>query len=124
MDGICIAFLSASVFGARNIALPANERNYGTNMVIGLLQARLSLPQARSLKDKRQVIKSLKDKARQRVNVSVAEVDHQDFWQSAALAFVTVAAEHVIVDQRLSEIQELLRSDPRAVLLDVHTEIL
>ena len=93
-------------------------------MVIGLLQARLNLPQARSLKDKRQVIKSLKDRARQRVNVSVAEVDHQDFWQSATLAFVTVAAERVIVDQRLSEIQELLRSDPRAVLVDLHTEIL
>ena len=93
-------------------------------MVIGLLEARLSLPQARSLKDKRQVIRSLKDRARQRINVSVAEVDHQDFWQSAALAFVTVAAERTTVDQRLSEVQELLRTDPRAVLLDVRTELL
>ena len=93
-------------------------------MIIGLLQARLSLPQARSLKDKRQVIKSMKDRARQRINVSVAEVDHQDFWQSAALAFVTVAAERIIVDQRLSEVQKLLHSDPRAVLVDLHTEIL
>jgi uncharacterized protein YlxP (DUF503 family) len=93
-------------------------------MVIGLLEARLSLPGARSLKDKRQVIKSLKDRVRQRVNVSVAEVDHQDLWQSAALAFVTVAAERVTVEQRLSELQDFLRSDPRAVLLDVHTELL
>lgn len=93
-------------------------------MIIGLLQARLSLPQAHSLKDKRQVIRRLKDKARQRINVSVAEVDHQDFWQSATLAFATVAAERVVVDQRLSEIQELLRSEPRAVLMDVHTELL
>jgi len=93
-------------------------------MIIGLLQARLSLPQAHSLKDKRQVIKSLKDRVRQRINVSVAEVDHQDFWQSAALAFVTVAAERVIVDQRLSEVQKLLHSEVRAVLVDVHTEIL
>jgi uncharacterized protein YlxP (DUF503 family) len=93
-------------------------------MVIGLLEARLSLPGARSLKDKRQVIKSLKDRVRQRVNVSVAEVDHQDLWQSAALAFVTVAAERVTVEQRLSELQDCLRSDPRAVLLDVHTELL
>jgi len=93
-------------------------------MIIGLLQARLSLPGARSLKDKRQVIKSMKDRARQRINVSVAEVAYQDVWQSAALAFVTVSAERVVVDQRLSEVQELLRSDPRAVLLDLHTEIL
>jgi len=93
-------------------------------MIIGLLQARLSLPGAHSLKDKRQVIKSMKDRARQRINVSVAEVAYQDVWQSAALAFVTVSAEHVVVDQRLSEVQELLRSDPRAVLIDVHTETL
>jgi uncharacterized protein YlxP (DUF503 family) len=93
-------------------------------MVIGLLEARLSLPGARSLKDKRQVVKSLKDRVRQRVNVSVAEVDHQDLWQSAALAFVTVAAERVTVEQRLSELQDFLRSDPRAVLLDVHIELL
>ena len=93
-------------------------------MVIGLLEARLSLPGARSLKDKRQVIKSLKDRVRQRVNVSVAEVDYQDVWQSAALAFVTVAAERITVDQRLSELQAFLRSDPRAILLDLHTELL
>lgn len=49
-------------------------------MIIGLLEARLSLPGARSLKNKRQVIKSLKDRTRQRVNVSVAEVAHQDVW--------------------------------------------
>jgi hypothetical protein len=40
------------------------------------------------------------------------------------LCGVTVAAERVTVDQRLSEVQELLRSDPRAVLVDLHTEIL
>ena len=91
---------------------------------MGLLEARLSLPGARSLKDKRQVIKSLKDRVRQRVNVSVAEVDYQYVWQSAALAFVTVAAERIPVDQRLSELQAFLRSDPRAILLDLHTELL
>lgn len=93
-------------------------------MVIGLVQARLSLPEARSLKDKRMVLRSLKDRALNKMNVSVAEVDHQDLWQSAVLAFVTVAAEKDVVEKRISEITSHLRSDPRCVLIDVETSLL
>ena len=59
-------------------------------MVIGLLIAKLSIPEARSLKDKRSVLRSAKDIIRNRINVSVAEVDDQDLWKSATLAFVSV----------------------------------
>jgi hypothetical protein len=93
-------------------------------MIIGLLQAKLSIPDARSLKDKRQVLRSLKDRAVNKWNVSVAEVDHQDIWQSAALAFVTVAAEKVVVEKRLAEIADALRGDPRYVLLDYETQLI
>ena len=93
-------------------------------MVIGLLQISISLPGARSLKDKRMVIRSLKDRTVSRMNVSVAEIGHQDLWQSAELAFVTVAAKRDIVDKRISELQKAIRSDPRYVLMDMHTELL
>jgi uncharacterized protein len=93
-------------------------------MIIGLLQAKLSIPDARSLKDKRQVLRSLKDRSVTKWNVSVAEVDNQDIWQSAALAFVTVAAEKVVVEKRLSEIADALRGDPRYVLLDYETQLI
>jgi len=91
-------------------------------MVIGLLEARLSLPEAHSLKDKRRILKSLRDRITVHMNVSVAEVGAQDLWKSAELAFVTVAAGGTVVDQRLAKIREKLQSDPRYVLLDVHTE--
>ncbi len=93
-------------------------------MVIGFLEARISIPGAQSLKDKRMVLRSLKDRALNKMNVSVAEVDNQDLWQSAVLAFVTVAAEKIVVEQRLSEISEYLRSDPRYVLLDYQTQLM
>lgn len=93
-------------------------------MVIGLVTARISIPEARSLKDKRSVLRSLKDRTLNRMNVSVAETGEQDSWRSAQLAFVTVAAESVIVQKRMSEISSMLRSTPRFVLLDLHTEFL
>ena len=93
-------------------------------MIIGLVQARLSIPDARSLKDKRMVLRSLKDRALNKMNVSVAEVDHQDVWQSAVLAFVTVAAEKDVVEKRIAEISSYLRSDPRYVLIDIETHFL
>lgn len=91
-------------------------------MIIGLLEASISIPEARSLKDKRSVLRSLKDRVRNHMNISVAEVGKQDVWKSAELAFVTIAATGQVVDKRLAEIQNLLRSTPRFVLLEVRTE--
>lgn len=93
-------------------------------MIIGCLQAKLSIPEARSLKDKRMVLRSLKDRMLNKMNVSVAETDHQDLWQSCVLAVVTVAAEKETVEKRLAEVSEFIRSNPEIVLIDVLVEIL
>ena len=93
-------------------------------MVIGVITARLSIPDARSLKDKRRVLRSLKDRVLNNMNVSVAEVGQQDSWKSADLAFVTVASEQTHVQKRLSGISSMLQADPRYVLVELHTELL
>jgi hypothetical protein len=93
-------------------------------MVIGLVEAHISIPESRSLKDKRSVLRSLKDRVLNRMNVSVAEVDDQDLWQSARLAFVTVAATRDIVEQRMAENGDMLRGTPRFVLMDIQTSLL
>ncbi len=90
-------------------------------MVIGLLTIRISIPEARSLKDKRRVVRSLKDRVLNRMNVSVAEVGDQDLWQVAELAFVTVAADAAGVQERLADLSRRIQSDPRYVLLDLQT---
>ena len=56
-------------------------------MVVALLSIECHLPAARSLKDKRMVLQSVKGRLRS-LNVSVAEVEHQDLWQRARLAVV------------------------------------
>ena len=93
-------------------------------MIIGLVTATISIPESRSLKDKRSVLRSLKDRVLNKMNVSVAEVGRQDTWQFSELAFVTVAAESSIVQSRISDISSFLRSTPRFVLVDLHTEML
>lgn len=91
-------------------------------MIIGLVTAVLAIPDSRSLKDKRSVLRSLKDRAIGKMNVSVAEIGHQDAWKTAELAFVTVAAESETVQKRISEISDFLHSDPRYHLVNLHTE--
>ena len=114
-----------SLFARDTLRLSTPEAiRYADPMVIGLLQATLSIPESHSLKDKRMVLRSLKDRALNKMNVSVAEVDQQDLWQAATLAFVTVAAEKDVVEKRLAAVSEHLRSDPRAVLLDYETHLL
>jgi uncharacterized protein len=93
-------------------------------MRIGIVTATISIPEARSLKDKRQVLRSYKDRVLNKMNVSVAEVDRQDEWNFAELAFVTVAAESDVVQSRISDIDRSLHSDPRMVLMHVHTEMM
>jgi len=92
-------------------------------MTIGLVTVTISIPEARSLKDKRSVLRSLKDRMLNKMNVSVAEVGRLDEWKFAELAVVTVAANSTIVQKRVSEVSKRLRSDPRYVLVDLHTEM-
>ncbi len=93
-------------------------------MIIGLITATLSIPEARSLKDKRSVVRGLKDRLRNSMNVSVAEVGAQDKWQRAELAFVTVAADGKTVQARIAKLADRLRANPRWVLLDYNTELI
>ena len=93
-------------------------------MIIGLVTARISIPDARSLKDKRSVVRSIKDRALNKMNVSVAEVGRQDLWKTAELAFVTVAADSTIVQSRIADVSKFLRANPRYVLIDLHTQML
>jgi hypothetical protein len=63
-----------------------------------------------SLKEKRFVVKSIKDKIRQRFNVSVAEVDHLDKWQLAGIGIAVVASEQKFLDSVMTEISKLIES--------------
>ncbi|GAC1622273.1 MAG: DUF503 domain-containing protein [Candidatus Acidiferrum sp.] len=73
-------------------------------MPVGLLTLELHIPDAQSLKEKRQVLRSLKDKLRRQFNVAVAELDHQDVWQRSVVGIVTLSNEDRHVQEALQKI--------------------
>jgi uncharacterized protein YlxP (DUF503 family) len=87
-------------------------------MIVGSLRVRLLLRESRSLKDKRQVVKSIKDRLTNRFNVSAAEVDSLDNRQVAALGFAMVGNETAHVRVALEQILHALRCHPVAELLE------
>jgi hypothetical protein len=93
-------------------------------MVVGVLRIRLGLYEARSLKDKRRVTKSLKDRLSARHNVSVAEVDDLEHWQAATFGVAMVANETRFVESALAKIVDEIRANPHASLLEYDIEML
>jgi uncharacterized protein len=84
-------------------------------MTIALLSLELFLPGARSLKDKRMVLRRVKDRLA-KFNVAVAEVEHQDLWQRAGLGIVAIGTSQVHVEQQLAAVaDEVERVEPGAV---------
>jgi uncharacterized protein YlxP (DUF503 family) len=77
-------------------------------MVIASLELELTIPGADSLKAKRMVLRSLKDRLRRQFNVSVAEVADNDQWQSAALAVVVVSNDRRFANQVLSKVVDFV----------------
>jgi uncharacterized protein YlxP (DUF503 family) len=83
--------------------------------VVGLLSIELFIPGAHSLKEKRMVLRGVKDRLR-RFNVAVAEVEHQDLWQRAALGVVTIAGSEGLASRELQGVlDEIERVEPGLV---------
>ena len=86
-------------------------------MTVGILSLRLLIPGARSLKDRRRALRSIKDRLRNRFNVSVAEVDDPQRWQSAELGVCAVGNDRGYVEGLLDEVVSLVRRDRHVELL-------
>src|SRR3954447_26893454 len=92
-------------------------------MVIGSLTARLLVRESRTLKDKRQVVRSILDRVRAGFNVSAAEVDTHDDVKVATLGFAAVGFEVPAVQRVLQQIAEALRTHPVAEYLGGETAV-
>jgi len=93
-------------------------------MIVGLCTVELFIPESQSLKDKRQVLLSLKDRLREKFNLSVAEVDGQDLWQKAVLGLACVANEGRYVNQVLDQALNVIRSVPAVEIIQSRIELL
>jgi uncharacterized protein YlxP (DUF503 family) len=93
-------------------------------MPVGLLTLELHIPDAQSLKDKRQVLRSLKDKLRRQFNVAVAELDHQDLWQRSVVGVVTLSTEEKHVNEVLQRVLDEADRILGSILINQAIEII
>lgn len=87
-----------------------------------MLTLELQISEAHSLKDKRHVVKSLKDRLRSKFNVSVAEIDGQDTWQRSVIAAVTVSGDHERAEQVLQAVEREAASQLGGMLVSADVE--
>jgi uncharacterized protein YlxP (DUF503 family) len=93
-------------------------------MCVGVLQIDLLIRGNTSLKGKRQLLRSIKDRTRRRYNVSIAEVDHNDLWQRAGLAISCVSNDRKHANSVLSDVVNFIEGNFEIELLDYTIEII
>jgi uncharacterized protein YlxP (DUF503 family) len=93
-------------------------------MFVGVARMVLQVPGARSLKDKRRVVRAFRDRVRARLSVSIAEVGNLERYQVATLGASVVARESTHCSTLLSEVTREARGLREAILADVATEII
>jgi uncharacterized protein YlxP (DUF503 family) len=92
--------------------------------IVGLCTVELFIADSQSLKDKRQVLLSLKERLRKKFNLSVAEIEAQDLWQKAVLAMACVANDGRYVNQILDQALNLVSSHPLIEIVQSRIEVL
>lgn len=88
-------------------------------MLVALARIDLRIPGCGSLKEKRHVLKSLTGSLRQRFNVSVAEVDHQDLWQRSTIAVSSVSEHGYHLRKVIHEVERHVGTFPALEVIDV-----
>ena len=94
-------------------------------MYVAGCRVTLHLPASRSLKDKRQIVRSLSERLRRQFNVSVAEVDEQDVWQTAVLGLAAVSNTAAHAETQLERVlEEIERTRLDAELVDLQRDVM
>ena len=93
-------------------------------MVVGVLKLTFHIPPARSLKDKRSVVRRFRDRVRARFDVSVAEVGDQDLHQRAVFGVAVVSSDSSVCDSVLEKVAHEAATQPNAVLTDRAFELI
>ncbi|MDQ7056087.1 MAG: DUF503 domain-containing protein [Persephonella sp.] len=92
-------------------------------MIIGSIVFECYIPYSNSLKEKRMVVRSLKEKLKSKFNVSVSEVGNQEMWQSAQIAVVTVAPDQKQVEKVMQNVINFVENSFPDLYINVYKEI-
>lgn len=100
------------------------SRAAGNPMTIGVLQLELAIGDAMSLKDKRRVVKSLKDRIAHGHNVSIAEVGALDEHRRSIIGIAMVSNDHRYVESALSKLMDFVKTAAGVDVMDYQIELL
>ena len=87
-------------------------------MVVGIASIEIHIPESGSLKNKRHFLRRIKDRVKNRFNVSIAEVDHNDLWQRTTLGVAVVTNQQQFANQVLSQVVEFISQEQGIQILD------
>jgi len=87
-------------------------------MFVGILEIEIFIPGSNSLKEKRQVLKSVQDKIRNKFNVSITEVDFHDKWQRAVLGIALANHSGKMTEELLERIKDIIKDNNECLLIN------
>lgn len=93
-------------------------------MRVATLEADFRIPGSDSLKSKRKVVKSLRDRIRARFPVAVAETGNQEFHARGMIGVAAVGENGAVLEQALDGVQRLIESDPRILVVEIARDTL
>lgn len=93
-------------------------------MIVGIMDVHLRLASARSLKDKRQIIKSLLARLRSRFGAATAEIDLNDVWQRARIGIACVAGTEFQARKIMKAIERDIETSPEAEVIEITAEFI
>ncbi len=93
-------------------------------MVVGVVVCELHLPGARSLKDKRRVVKALIERIHRRYRVSIAETGYHDLHQRAQFAVAVVSNGEAELENLLESLRRMVEGEAEAILLQWHQQLM
>jgi len=92
-------------------------------MTVGSCKIELRIPDSGSLKDKRRIVKSLKDRVWARFNVGIAEVDRLNDWHRATLGIAAVSNDARVVDEILSKVVNWIEANGEVLVVDYEIDL-
>jgi len=93
-------------------------------MIIGICKVTIHIPGSATLKDRRKIVNSLKDKIRHNFNVSVAEVENSNLWQKATLGITCVSDQKDYLAQTISGILNMIKNNGEILITDSQIDFL
>jgi uncharacterized protein YlxP (DUF503 family) len=97
--------------------------SYAATMFVGVCRLTLMLPESGSLKDKRAVLRRIKDRVQLKFNVAIAEVGDQDLWQSAQLGMAVVSNDRAFSESMIAKIVDFIEQLGAAKIVDDEKDV-